>query len=387
MAEVRLEGVTKMYGEQKVVNGFELSVAEGEFIVLLGPSGCGKSTTLRMVAGLESVSSGKVVIGDTDVTQTSPATRNVGMVFQNYALFPHMTAFENLAFGLRARRLPKAQVNERVAEVARMLELESVLRVRPKNLSGGQRQRVALGRALIRKPAVFLMDEPLSNLDANLRDRVRMELASLHRRLAITTLYVTHDQGEAMTLADRVVVMNAGAIHQVGTPAEIYEEPADTFVAHFIGSPGMNLWKFDINAGARGVVDSLDVMVDPGLWPESSRTGTEREIVVGVRPEHLELAEFVEVPGVRAAMEVELVERFGSHQLVHGKLVGVGHPIIARMPAEVEVEVGTLQVVAADVRRVHLFSGSSGERLGGKIAMDATESKIYGSVDEPWGGR
>ena len=387
MAEVRLEGVTKMYGEQKVVNGFELSVAEGEFIVLLGPSGCGKSTTLRMVAGLEAVSSGKVVIGDTDVTQTSPATRNVGMVFQNYALFPHMTAFENLAFGLRARRLPQAQINGRVAEVARMLELESVLRVRPKNLSGGQRQRVALGRALIRKPAVFLMDEPLSNLDANLRDRVRMELAGLHRRLAITTLYVTHDQGEAMTLADRVVVMNAGAIHQVGTPAEIYEEPADTFVAHFIGSPGMNLWKVDVSAGTRGVADSLDLMVDPGLWPYSS--GTESEIVVGVRPEHLELAEFVEVPGVRAAMEVELVERFGSHQLVHGKLVGVGHPIIARMPAEVEVEVGTLRVVAADVRRVHLFTGSSGERLGGKMSMYETvnESEIYGSVDGSRGGR
>ncbi len=385
MAEVRLQGVSKTYGEQKVVDGFELSIAEGEFIVLLGPSGCGKSTTLRMVAGLEAVTDGKVIIGDTDVTLTSPSTRNVGMVFQNYALFPHMTAFENLAFGLRARRISKAQINERVAEVARMLELESVLRVRPKNLSGGQRQRVALGRALIRKPSVFLMDEPLSNLDANLRDRVRMELASLHRRLAITTLYVTHDQGEAMTLADRVVVMNAGVIHQVGTPGEIYEQPADTFVAHFIGSPGMNLWRFDITAGARGIAESLDVMIGPGFLPNS--LDGENEIVVGVRPEHLELAELVEVPGVRAAMEVELVERFGSHQLVHGKLVGTDHQIIARMPAEVEVGLGTLQVVAADVRRVHIFSGSSGLRLDGKMPVDVTESKIYGSVNEPWGSR
>ncbi|MGC9156318.1 MAG: ABC transporter ATP-binding protein, partial [Ferrimicrobium sp.] len=196
MAKLVLNEVTKRYGDQTAVDGFELSVDDGEFVVLLGPSGCGKSTTLRMVAGLESVSSGKVLIGDEDVTKAAPAFRNVGMVFQNYALFPHMTAFQNLAFGLKARRVPKAELTGRVAEVARMLELEEVLQLRPKHLSGGQRQRVALGRALIRKPSLFLMDEPLSNLDANLRDRVRMELAGIHQRLKITTIYVTHDQGE-----------------------------------------------------------------------------------------------------------------------------------------------------------------------------------------------
>ncbi|WP_298447313.1 ABC transporter ATP-binding protein [Ferrimicrobium sp.] len=381
MGEVRLEDVSKAYGGQTVVENLHLTVAEGEFVVLLGPSGCGKSTTLRMIAGLETVSSGRVMIGETDVTLSSPSLRNVGMVFQNYALFPHMSAFDNLAFGLKAKRLPKAQIARRVTEVAQMLELEDVLRVRPKNLSGGQRQRVALGRALIRKPSVFLMDEPLSNLDANLRDHVRMELASLHRNLKITTLYVTHDQGEAMTLADRVVVMSAGRIRQIGTPEEIYNEPADTFVAHFIGSPGMNLWSFDAHGESLSTAESSSVVMHPSLLQDLPTS--EAEIVIGVRPEHLELADFVETPGIRLAMEVELVERFGSHQLVHGKLAGVGHSIVARMPAELKFEPGSVRIVAADIGRVYVFSAGSGERLH----VQARANEMYRAVDEAWGKR
>src|SRR6476659_2661494 len=283
MARVELRNVTKRYVNAEVIHGVDLDVADGEFIVIVGPSGCGKSTLLRMVAGLEAITGGEIVIGDRVVNRLEPKDRDIAMVFQNYALYPHMSVFDNMAYGLRIRGLAKSDIAERVKRAADILELESLLARTPRQLSGGQRQRVAMGRAIVREPAVFLFDEPLSNLDAKLRVQMRFEIQKLHRRLSTTSLYVTHDQVEAMTLAQRMVVMNAGRAEQIGTPMEVYENPASIFVAGFIGSPAMNFVPGVAEAGGRialgvaGVVRT-DVRVEPG-----------REVTVGVRPEHLTL--------------------------------------------------------------------------------------------------
>jgi multiple sugar transport system ATP-binding protein len=316
MAGVRLESVFKAYGDVQVVHGIDLQVHEQEFVVLVGPSGCGKSTTLRMIAGLEEITDGELFIDNRLMNRVAPKDRDVAMVFQNYALYPHLNVADNIAFGLRIRRTPKADIEKSVTDVAAILGLTEYLDRRPADLSGGQRQRVAMGRAIVRHPKVFLFDEPLSNLDAKLRTQMRAEIKRLHKRLGATSVYVTHDQVEAMTLADRIVVMNDGIIAQVGTPMELFRNPADTFVAGFIGSPPMNQLKGNVSATEAG----YQVKVDEAVFtlPDNVPVETGQPVVVGVRPEHLALqsdAASSEVP-----ISLDLVETLGSEALLHATL-------------------------------------------------------------------
>ena len=309
MATLSFRNVRKTYpGGVAVIHGIDMEVQDGEFVVIVGPSGCGKSTLMRMVAGLESVTDGDIAIGDRVVNTLEPAERNIAMVFQNYALYPHMSVFDNMAYGLKIRRMDKAEIRRRVQDAARILELDQLLDRRPRQLSGGQRQRVAMGRAIVREPSVFLFDEPLSNLDAKLRVQMRLEIQKLHQRLKTTSLYVTHDQVEAMTLAHRMIVMNQGVPEQIGTPAEVFERPATTFVASFIGSPPMNLLRVD--ADAQGNVLGPEGHALPVQAPASARCSS---LILGLRPEHLRL----NAPGLRA--QVETVEILGSEQLIHAR--------------------------------------------------------------------
>ncbi|MHA7969454.1 sn-glycerol-3-phosphate import ATP-binding protein UgpC [Rhizobium sp. CAU 1783] len=349
MASIIIDQVSKIYdGGVHAVKGVDIEIGDGEFIVLVGPSGCGKSTLLRMVAGLESISKGTVSIGDRVVNEIEPADRDIAMVFQNYALYPHMSVFDNLAYGLRNRRTPKAEIEARVAEAARMLEIEPYLQRKPKALSGGQRQRVAMGRAIVRKPAVFLFDEPLSNLDAKLRVTMRGEIRKLQRRLATTAIYVTHDQLEAMTLADRLVVLNGGAIEQIGTPLEVYHRPASTFVASFIGSPAMNLLDGTV-AGDRLMIGDLSIAFE--------RSGhVEGPVTIGVRGEDITLADEGQdgLPFV-----VDYVEELGAHRLVHGHLAG--QSLTAVLPLDATITDELRLTVAPD--RLHFFSNETGRRI------------------------
>src|SRR5881394_4046027 len=292
MASVSFHDARKSYGDVEVIHGISMDVADGEFVVIVGPSGCGKSTLLRMVAGLEAITAGEIVIGSRVVNNLEPKDRDIAMVFQNYALYPHMSVYENMSYGLRIKGFSKQDIDARVRRAAGILELESFLKRKPRQLSGGQRQRVAMGRAIVREPAVFLFDEPLSNLDAKLRVQMRAELQALHRRLGTTSLYVTHDQVEAMTLAQRMIVMNAGRAEQIGTPLEVYARPATTFVAGFIGSPPMN------------------------LVPQQSDG---RQVLFGIRPEHLEPCSESEA---MLAPAVDLIEPLGADTLVYGHLDG-----------------------------------------------------------------
>src|SRR6201986_4116880 len=300
MASVAFEQASRRYSgaDRPAVNRLDLSVDDGEFVVLVGPSGCGKTTSLRMIAGLETVDSGRILIGTRDVTDADPKDRDVAMVFQNYALYPHMNVAQNMGFALKIARLAKSEIRERVLDAARLLDLEPYLDRNPKDLSGGQRQRVAMGRAIVRRPQVFLMDEPLSNLDAKLRVQTRNEIAALQRRLGTTTVYVTHDQVEAMTMGDRVAVLCDGVLQQCATPRDLYRNPGNMFVAGFIGSPAMNLFTLPI----------VDSSVSLGDWPirlPRDIAGTASEVVVGVRPEHFELG------GLGVEMEVDVVEELG----------------------------------------------------------------------------
>ncbi len=370
MASIVLRGVTKRYGKsaELAVDDVDLDIAEGEFVVLLGPSGCGKTTTLRLVAGLEQATDGELRFDDQVVNGVPPDRRNVGMVFQNYALYPHMTVFRNLAFGMQARRTPKAEIARRVASVAELLGLEDLLDRRPKELSGGQRQRVALGRALVREPSVFLMDEPLSNLDANLREQTRLELARLHRELHVTTLYVTHDQGEALTLADRVVVMNGGRVAQAGTPDDVYRRPADTFVAGFIGSPGMNLWTLPWDDDGTAISLGRAVRLPRRYLPVLEHLG--RTVTVGVRPEHLEATEDGSTSGdpgmLRLFCRAELAEHLGSHSQLHARLEaadGPGQRVVARLAASHGTAPGGAVHLTAPLSAVHFFDPTTGLRV------------------------
>src|SRR5438067_3025513 len=311
MAKVELRDVRKSYGAVEVIHGVDMRVGDGEFIVIVGPSGCGKSTLLRMVAGLEGITSGEIAIGDRVVNRLEPKDRDIAMVFQNYALYPHMSVRENMAYGLKIRRMAPADIEARVKHAAEILELGPYLDRKPRALSGGQRQRVAMGRAIVREPAVFLFDEPLSNLDAKLRVQMRVELQALHRRLGTTSLYVTHDQVEAMTLAHRMMVMNAGRAEQIGAPLEVYAKPATTFVAGFIGSPPMNLI--------------------PG-----ERDG--RRVLLGIRPEHLEPCAPTEAI---LTADIDLIEPLGADTLVYGH-IGEGTRIAARLQASAAARAGRL---------------------------------------------
>ena len=359
MATLSIERVKKTYpGDITVIHDLSLDVADGEFIVIVGPSGCGKSTLMRMVAGLETVTDGRILIDGKVVNQLEPAERDIAMVFQNYALYPHMSVYDNMAYGLKIRGLSKNEIREQVAKAADILELTHFLERRPRQLSGGQRQRVAMGRAIVRQPKVFLFDEPLSNLDAKLRVQMRLEIQKLHRRLGTTSLYVTHDQVEAMTLAHRMVVMNRGVAEQVGTPSEVFEKPASIFVAAFIGSPPMNLIPVRVDSLRRVRDDKGMGLNVPGrLVPPELE---DREVYLGMRPEHMRL----HAPGV--PIEIEMIEVLGSEQLVHGRHGDT--PVVVRCPT-VETKMNPLQIgetieVGDDgVHALHWFDMETGKRL------------------------
>ena len=346
MAGIAFEEVTKRFGETVAVDRLSLRVADGEFLVLVGPSGCGKSTALRMLAGLEEITEGRILIGDRVVNNVAPAARNVAMVFQSYALYPHMTVFDNMAFALRNQGTRRADVDRRVREAARILDLDPLLERKPKQLSGGQRQRVALGRAIVREPEAFLMDEPLSNLDAALRVATRAEILKLQRRLGTTTIYVTHDQVEAMTMGDRIAVLRSGVLQQVGSPEELYERPANVFVAGFIGSPAMNLVPAALVDGPGG----------------SGR-------IVGFRPEHVTLGNG---GGLSFPARVEVVEYLGDERLVH--LVRKDTPLLAKVPAAEHLEPGQELEVAVAAEKLHVFDATSERRL------DAVSARLGASL-------
>jgi multiple sugar transport system ATP-binding protein len=323
MASITFTGVGKVYADgTRAVHDLNLDIHDGEFMVFVGPSGCGKTTALRMIAGLEEISEGEIRIGDDVINDVEPRKRDVAMVFQNYALYPHMTIFDNIAFPLRSRRLSKAEVKERVARTAAMLRLEEQLKRKPRMLSGGQRQRVAMGRAIVREPKVFLMDEPLSNLDAKLRAQMRAEITRLQRKLGITTIYVTHDQIEAMTMGTRIAVMRKGVLQQQGPPQELFDRPVNLFVATFIGSPGMNLFQTELQENRKGLVaaigaQELQLPTSVTLRLPGLVTYTGRKIVLGVRPEHLDDPTHAPTDIPRLSGEVRLVEALGSERLVH----------------------------------------------------------------------
>ncbi|XEH49992.1 sn-glycerol-3-phosphate import ATP-binding protein UgpC [Edwardsiella tarda] len=356
MARLTLQNVSKSYdGRQAIIKGIDLDVQDGEFIVMVGPSGCGKSTLLRMVAGLEQTSGGDIYIGDERVTHKEPKDRGVAMVFQNYALYPHMTVAENMGYGLKIRGLGKQQIRQRVEEVAQILELEALLQRRPGELSGGQRQRVAMGRAIVREPAVFLFDEPLSNLDAKLRVQMRLELQQLHRRLKTTSLYVTHDQVEAMTLAQRVIVLNQGVAEQIGTPTEIYHRPASRFVAGFMGAPAMNL--FDGQLAADGQTFQLTPTQQIHLQrPLPELAG--QALTLGIRPEHLCRVDD-EQPG--NALTVETLELLGADNLAHGRW-GT-QSVTVRLPYQSLPAIGSVLRLGLPQANLHFFDPRSGRRI------------------------
>ena len=352
MASLDIQGVQKAFGQTKVLHGIDLAVRDGEMVVIVGASGCGKSTLLRIVAGLENPTGGQVLIDGRDVTPLEPADRDIAMVFQTYALYPHMTVFDNMAYGLRIRGLPKAEIAARVKEAADLLSIGQLLDRKPRQLSGGQRQRVAMGRAIVRHPKLFLFDEPLSNLDAKLRVQMRAEIRRLQKRLAVTSLFVTHDQVEAMTLGDRLVVMHEGRAAQVGTPMEVWAKPADTYVASFIGSPAMNFLPATLAEGGHAARLS-----GGALWrfTDGARPGGEgMPVTIGIRPEHLLADGASGLP-----VTVELAEPLGSETVLHGRLAD-GTALTARVPGALAAESMSL---APDASALHVFDAGTGKRI------------------------
>ncbi len=353
MAGIELEKLVKTYGKTTVVHGIDLDIADGEFVVLVGPSGCGKSTTLRMIAGLEDISGGTLKIAGEVVNQREPKRRNIAMVFQNYAIYPHMTVSQNIGIGLYTSGLSKQEKAERIAETAAMLGLDDLLDRRPSALSGGQRQRVAIGRAMVRHPVAFLFDEPLSNLDAQLRAQMRIEIKRLHQRLGTTIVYVTHDQIEAMTMADRIVVMRDGIILQIGTPTEIYEHPVDMFTARFIGSPSMNLLSGKISNG--------EVVVSKTRLAAPATANGATDIRLGVRPHDLVVGAEIE-NGLSIEGEVSAVEPLGAETLIH--LDVSGEAVVATAPAGLHPTVGSTVIARAASGMLHLFDAGTEQSLG-----------------------
>ena len=373
MATVTFENATRIYpgNDRPSVDALNLEIADGEFLVLVGPSGCGKSTSLRMLAGLEDVNAGRILIGDRDVTDVQPKDRDIAMVFQNYALYPHMTVHDNMGFALKIAGTPKAEIDKRVREAAKILGLTEYLDRKPKALSGGQRQRVAMGRAIVRKPKVFLMDEPLSNLDAKLRVQTRTQIASLQRSLGVTTVYVTHDQTEALTMGDRIAVLKDGVLQQVGTPREMYDHPANDFVAGFIGSPAMNLGQFTVK-GDVATVGAAKIQLSKAtldaITPEDGG-----KVTIGFRPESLDVVSAQDEHSI--PVRLSFVEELGSDAYIYGELVGAeeseaklgsgedSSPIIVRVPPRTAPEPGETVYVRIRPGQEHIFSASTGKRL------------------------
>lgn len=353
MAEVRLTGVTKQFGEKEVLRRIDLTIEEGTFFTLVGPSGCGKSTLLNLIAGLESPTSGEILFDGKPVNDLAPKDRDVAVVFQSYALYPHMTVYENIAFPLRMKKERATEIDRRVREVAELLGLTPLLPQRPGSLSGGQRQRVALGRAIVRKPRLFLFDEPLSNLDARLRIEMRSELKQLHRRLKTTMIYVTHDQAEAMTLSDRMAVLHQGTIQQKGTPKEIYARPANLFVAEFIGSPPMNLLR------GRRVGERIEIAEGVVFRLETKGAVPSGEVILGIRPEELRLSRPAD--GIEADAEIVLIESIGPEVWV--ELAWGGRTVRATAPADFDGAPGERVGLTIDLNKVHLFDPEIGRRI------------------------
>ena len=360
MAAVSLREVRKSYGDLQVIHGVNIDIADGEFIVIVGPSGCGKSTLLRMVAGLERITGGEVAIGDRVVNGLEPKDRDIAMVFQNYALYPHMSVYQNMAYGLKIKKMPKDEIERRVQKAAKILELGTFLQRLPRQLSGGQRQRVAMGRAIVREPAVFLFDEPLSNLDAKLRVQMRLEIKRLQRELGVTSIYVTHDQVEAMTLADRLIVMNAGVADQIGTPMDVYDRPASVFVAGFIGSPAMNFLAAKVGQDRRSVdlagTNANGAITLPLAQPTSAAVGA--AVALGVRPEHLHPA--ADGP---LQFEVELAEPLGADTLLHGRFGAAREVVTVRQGGHVIARPGEMRHFKAEPGHLHLFDSQTGKRF------------------------
>jgi multiple sugar transport system ATP-binding protein len=356
MADVALRKLVKRFDEVEAVRGIDLDIPDKEFVVLVGPSGCGKSTTLRMIAGLEDASDGEIYIGGALVNDVPPKDRDIAMVFQNYALYPHMTVFENMSFGLRLRRAPRVQIRERVEHAARILDIMDLLDRRPKQLSGGQRQRVAMGRAIVRNPKVFLFDEPLSNLDAKLRVQMRTEIKRVHQKVKTTTVYVTHDQVEAMTLADRVVVMNAGHIEQVGTPQQLYHAPRTRFVAGFIGSPAMNFLACRLERSGSGLsvrlTDALSFSV-PGSRTARYQPHAGKELIFGLRPEHITDPRYERGDLQQFSVTPDVVEPMGMETMVYFKLDGA--EVCGRVEPGSAGAPGQPMRLCADLNQMHLI--------------------------------
>lgn len=348
MATVTLTDIKKRFGSTQVIHGVSTAIEDGEFIVIVGPSGCGKSTLLRMVAGLESVSEGEIHIGDKRVNELEPMDRDIAMVFQNYALYPHMSVRENMGYGLKIAKLPKVEIDKKVDAAAKLLQLEDYLDRRPRDLSGGQRQRVAMGRAIVREPAVFLFDEPLSNLDAKLRVQMRLEIRDLQNRLGITSLYVTHDQVEAMTMADRMIVMNAGRAEQIGTPLEVYERPQTLFAAQFIGSPSMNVLDGEMTDAGLKIGNAV-------LPTHLNRKG---KVTVGIRPEHI-----VADPNGPLALTVQMGEPLGANTLLHGRIEGQSDAFTISLPGVHHATAGEVVSFGIAAENLHFFDPNTKERL------------------------
>ena len=349
MATVELKNIKKSFGSVDVIHGINMDIADGEFIVIVGPSGCGKSTLLRMVAGLETVTAGDVLINGERANDKEPMDRDIAMVFQNYALYPHMSVRQNMGYGLKIAKMPKQQIEAKVQEAAKLLQLEALLDRKPRELSGGQRQRVAMGRAIVREPALFLFDEPLSNLDAKLRVQMRLEIKELQGQLGITSLYVTHDQVEAMTMADRMIVMNGGIAEQIGTPLEVYETPQTLFAAQFIGSPAMNVFDAIVE---NGVVKIATIEVVKTSAPDGP-------VKLGIRPEHMEQKDDGPIE-----IDVQMAEPLGANTLLHGHLAETGDAITASLPGVHLIQLDKKRMRFSVLQEnVHLFDPESGARL------------------------
>jgi len=371
MATVTFENVNKIYGDFQAVKDLNLEIGDGEFMVLVGPSGCGKTTSLRMIAGLEEISSGTLRIGDRVVNDVPPKDRDIAMVFQSYALYPHMSVRENLAFGLKLRKVPKADIERRVNEAAETIQLQKLLDRKPKELSGGQRQRVALGRAIVREPAVFLMDEPLSNLDAKLRVQTRAEIARLHQRLKTTMVYVTHDQIEAMTMGERIAVMNEGILQQVGSPQTLYDTPINRFVAGFIGSPSMNFVEVHMEGSGESarLVGPADWSIPlPNRYRDAATPRAGKTLVAGFRPEHIDIGEGGPGTGTFQA-RADVVEYLGNEELLH--INAAGQDVVGIVDSEHRVRPGDIVNLVLPLEKLHLFDGETGLTLAPDVAVVA----------------